>query len=1280
MADFRAFGSSALLELVGPADENSAAEMRYSGTALFADITAYTSLAEDYCLRGAEGVEQLARFIDLAFRRYIGCVHAAGGAVAGVAGDALLAFWPEQRDGRGSDLSSAMQCARTLHNASIVGLPEPAAQRTLHIGIASGELWAARVGGVDDRWHLLLAGDTVTAASQCAIDAASGKTVLSPTARRVVERLSLAEGDIVNSIETDDSASDQRADAGRPQSISSALESGLPQFRTICALFLRIDGIALAAPNSLARLQAAVSTAMSTLRPYSVSPGSLVYDDKGLVLRVALGLPQDAYVNDPVRAVSAGLAIERELERIGLSAACGVASGKGICMPPGTIDRQSYVAVGRFMHIAARLMQQAGEGLLCTDEIADRIRGDFTLSPEGRIRLKGIRRSIQAFRALAKHRAPVKPDRLFGREFERRQLDAQLNALSQGKGRVLSIVGQAGIGKTALVRDFVSKARERGYECLVGGATSVDTAVPYLAWRPIISRILDSDTENPDSIKTLLLEKLKHPKLAPLVNLVVPGFFEDSYHARDLSGDARADAIVRLLSEVITLLSPKPMILVLEDCHWMDSASWRLLQRVAVDNPAALILLTSRPQIQRQELDGLKSLRNYLELPLSPLRREAVAQLVTHLLDEDTPSPDLVNDIVERSACNPLFIHEFTLLLDSSRRNRPSHTSASFRELHWKRMETLPETVEGLIASRLDALTPEENLVLKSASVLGDQFPTELLARMHDEHSTGTDLGTILTNLVEHEVLVEVGALGRLLEFRHSLIRQGAYEQLTVTQRRKLHRSAAEAIESCYPDDLDAFVASLAHHWFVADVPERAIEYGDRAANHALGAGAYLEADRLLQACLELDRRLDRKLVSHETTIRWFRQCADARRGTGQLESRAAAAREALARANCHRFNNRLALSAQASLSALMLTKSRLMPRRKPRPVSSLTLEIAQAYRHSAEVCYFDNDMIGMICDSISSVQRAEAAPPSTVLASASTELGGVLAIAGFTRIGEAILRHAIDVAARAGDQGALAYAHLVSSLYSVGTGDWTNADRSARFCQQLCDPMDDAVNWTNAEAIRFWIAHYQGQLETAEQSAQRLQDRARQTGNRQHQAWSLRYLAQCALRRNDPETATRLLTSALDYLGETAALNERIPAIALLALSMLKSGSTWGARAKAGDGIRLISQIKRPIGHGALEGYSALADVVFDAWQNEPAASNWKQDARICLRVLRKYRAAFPIGAARFHFWKGRYLELCGRRIGARTHFHRGCRSAAEFDMVWDESRCREAIGGSAA
>ena len=335
------------------------------------------------------GVERLARYLDQAFRRYVDCIHGTGGEVACFAGDALLAYWP---DTDGSSLHSAEECARLLHNASTVDMAERPNARTLHIGIGAGGLCASRLGGINGRWHLLLTGAAVRDAAAAAARAAPGETHISSAAGRAPEDAAhVPERDKPRGVGRE--RTQFMVDDFVPRVVKDWMAGGLsewlPQLRSVCAVFIRIDGLDCDTPAALDAQQRAIAAALTAIQPYTGSSGVLLLDDKGLVLKLCLGLPHDSHVDDALRAVSAGLAVGRALERLGLRYAAGVAAGRGVCMPVGGAARQHYVAVGRFMHVAARLMQHAGEGVLCTSEIGDRVRGDFTLSPEGRIEAEG---------------------------------------------------------------------------------------------------------------------------------------------------------------------------------------------------------------------------------------------------------------------------------------------------------------------------------------------------------------------------------------------------------------------------------------------------------------------------------------------------------------------------------------------------------------------------------------------------------------------------------------------------------------------------------------------------------------------------------------------------------------------------------------------------------------------------------------------------------------------------------------------------------------------------
>ena len=1276
------FVAGALLHRVRKGDRGgAAASASFRGAVLFVDISDYTGLAERLCSQGSDGVDQLGETLNLAFRRSLHSVYDTAGEIACFAGDAFLAYWPADDGNVSRVLRRAQRCARLLHAALPSAMPtSPTSTPTLHIGLSAGDLWAAHLGS-DERSHLLLAGNPVREACAAAVDAAAGDTIVAPAAGALISGFQDEADDALDtgaeSIASPPSAADRLALVPKrvQEYIGEGFGAWLPQRRSVCALFIRIDGLDDAAPDALMRHQAVVTSLHASLLPYTGSTGTLLLDDKGLVFTLCLGMPHDAHADDALRAVRAGLAVRTELERLGLNCGIGVATGPAVCMPLGAPPRQHYWAVGRPMHVAARLMQAANDGLLCTEEIADQVRWSVSLSPERPLVLRGLRWPLRPFRVREALVIDEPAGPLFGREDEQAALDRCADAFEAGRGTVLWITGEAGLGKTALAHDLRQRASLRQITCLSGGAGSVEIAVAYAAWRPVFAAFLEDPPSSAISSQAERLARLgaiRHPELASLVNAVVPGFLEETPIVRSLSGQARADATARVLSEIIASRAGSRFILVLEDCHWMDSASWRLLLRVAQDYPQALIVLTSRPLTESQELIALKRLEQFVEMKLPPLRSGAIESIVESVLGERPATEEVIKEITRRSVGNPLFAREYALLLT---------TPAAPRSVGLRPVVSppppdsrqVPVTVQGLIASRLDALPPSEDLALKAASVIGDRFDMEVMAGVYPGVARGSALETILANLAEKQLVVRTQVVGGSFAFQHTIIREVAYDQLTREQRRDLHRRMAETLERVHHTDLRPHFATLAHHWSRAEVPASTLKYSDQASSQALAAGAFEEADRLLVRCIELAANMG-EAVSTAERIRWYRQLADARHGMGHLESRTAAAHQALRLAGHPRPHTRLALLVQAAARLCGVATRRVVPVTRSDEDSSRLLDIARAYQHSAEVCYFNNDLVGIICDSVNAVACASQLKPSAVLAVAATELGGILSIAGLRRIGEPILRRATAVAEAADDQAAQAHAYLVNCLYFVGRGDWPSAEASARRCQELYEPMDDRVNWTNAQAVRFWMSYHRGHDSAAVDAAHRLRDRASETGNRQHRAWALRCLALCALRREEPAEAAAHLEAALESLGETAALNERIPTLGILALAQLRSGQVWAARATARDAVAQVRRVARPIGHGILEGYSSLITVALHAWREE-RSPQWRRAVQECLGVLARYRRSFVIGEPRYQLHRGDFHRLSGSIGRAGRCYRRGEAAALRLGMPGDLTRCREAL-----
>jgi class 3 adenylate cyclase/tetratricopeptide (TPR) repeat protein/energy-coupling factor transporter ATP-binding protein EcfA2 len=1296
LKSLHSFVPTKLLARMAGQERGGPTDVRFVGVVLFADISGYTPLAEQLCEQGTEGAESLSTILDQAFSHYVGCIHRLGGEVACFAGDALLAYWPVPGDDGTAALRHATECAAALHGPLLAGSSALPQKLELHVGLAVGPLWAARLGGVDGRWQILLAGPAVRNAGRAAAAAGRGATLLSPTTQIMVDvgqrRSDPIDSRAVVSAWSVADHGDSRPDDAIASLVPRVIQEWghedrwhwLPQFRNICALFVRIEGLDDDAPDALDRHQAAVIALQTAVSASSGSSGTLMMGDKGLVFQLCLGFPHDSHADDTSRAIRAGLAIEHGLKHLGLDCAAGLATGRGLCTALGGPERKHYVAVGRFMHLAARLMEHAGRGLLCTEEAVALVRGNVDWIAEHPLKLKGIAEDLRAVRVRALGQ-PANPEQtLFGRTAERRLLARHIAALERGEGAVVWITGDAGIGKSTLVDHITRLARSKGITYLVGDSTSTDNAISFLAWRRVFLELLRVDwpaatTPPCPTFAHEILADLQEKELAPLINSVLPALLEETDLVRGLSGKTRAEATLNVLSDVIRRTAGDRFLLVLEDCHWMDSASWRLVERVARDVPRALLVLTSRPHLRGGELDALRRLERFTELALGPLDDDAIEGIAGNILAGVNAQAEVIHQIVARSSGNPFFAREYSLLLRSN--GQLSHSKEGVGRpgppVPNDEPPPAPLTVQGLVASRLDALELNESVVVKAASVLGNQFDLPVFAGVVANKLHGVDLAAVLARLDRHHILSAIGEDSRY-RFHHDIIRRVAYDQLTSSQKKDLHREAACVIESVYGGKLAPYFAILAQHWSAAGVPAATVKYSDLAAAQALASGAFVEAERLLQTCLQVTERSRLVPADTETLVRWHRELADVHQGLGQIEMRGIEARRALALAGRARPPALAGLVRQGvgrTARFCLRRASKAQVAAGGNPEETLILELARTYRHSAAVSWFANDSIGMTCDILGAVECAEAAPASGVLASAYAELGGILSVVGLRRVGARMLRRALAIAEISGDLCELAHVHLLTSLHAVGVGDWSTAARSSGLCQALCERVGDQVNWSNAQAIRFWLNYYQGRMEPALALANQLQDRAAQTRNRQHQAWALRFLAVCDLRQGRPAEAAWRLDQALQRLGETAALNERIPIIGSLALAHHRLGEETTADETAREGLALVRSVVRPAGHATLEGYSALTEVVLDSWRAAPRSTEWQRETAVCMRALQRYRATFPIGEPCYWVWLGRYRHIAGRNWLARASFRRAASAARRLSMPWDEARSLEAL-----
>ncbi|MGI9510944.1 MAG: AAA family ATPase, partial [Geminicoccaceae bacterium] len=538
-----AFAPKALVDALGGRREGSAT---FPGAALFVDMSNYTSLAEALCREGSDGREQLSQILNQIFARHVDHIYRAGGEIASFMGDGVLAFWPAGESTIDAALAQAEHCASELHQAQHELAIDSARSARLHVGVAAGELWAARLGGVDRIWHRILGGQAAREAFRAGNEALPGETIVAryePGVGSGDEELPGLE-DAIAPFKHDEpgqqqpSRDDSEADLV-PRMMrdwwSDEKKRWLPQLRMISALFVKIDELPAERDDALPAFQRAVTALQRAIRPYSASSGTLIVDDKGLVFKLYFGMPYNSHRDDGVQALQSALAVESALGAIGLATSIGIADGEGVCMPIGGHERLEYTAIGRFAHLAARLMDLPGGAIRCTSDVAAKAGTHVQLRECPPIALKGISEPLASFSAHPRQLAPTARSPLIGREQEIALIDDHLDRLRSGQGGILYIAGDAGIGKTALVDYLVDITASFQLTTLVGRSAMSEVVLPFQSWRSVFSHLLDvpihaesSAARAKDARNKLRGLPKDDQRLLPLINAVLPDLIDET--------------------------------------------------------------------------------------------------------------------------------------------------------------------------------------------------------------------------------------------------------------------------------------------------------------------------------------------------------------------------------------------------------------------------------------------------------------------------------------------------------------------------------------------------------------------------------------------------------------------------------------------------------------------------------------------------------------------------------------------------------------------------------
>ncbi|HSK15628.1 MAG TPA: ABC transporter substrate-binding protein [Gaiellaceae bacterium] len=599
------------------------------------------------------------------------------------------------------------------------------------------------------------------------------------------------------------------------------------------------------------------------VRRYDGTVAQLVGDE----LLAVFGVPV-AHEDDAERALRAALAIQRAIGQyaqevkaaygVELAVRIGVNTGPVVVAPErdGDDGYDRWNALGDTVNVASRFQEIAGRGGVVTGPTTKRqVETCFELEEMGSQDLKGVSAPLDTFRVTRVLESEPSPPTLplVGRDFELTVLERTMDALVEGRGAIVSIVGEPGIGKTRLVWEARNRYRE-DVRFIEARGVSYAQSFPYWPIRDLLREWLGVGATTPEArVRLELKAELAHlfgqeeadesyPFFASLVGLTLEP--EAAQSIRELNRESIQSRTFEVFHDLVCELAEElPLCLAFEDLHWADEATLELLESLlaVTEESAVALFFLYRPEREHGSWRLGERARQhyphrYREIELRPLPPDSSRVLVGNAADGEIPE-SVVELLAERSGGNPFFLEEaFRDLVERGvlqRQNGGWKLAVSEDEL------SIPAVVQGTLQARLDRLDPETREALSLAAVIGRTFGLPLLERLVPRDR----LLRALTELQRLDLIVEKRRRPNPeYRFRHGLVQEVAYASLVDSKRRKLHKQVGEALEEIYRESPEEAYGLLARHFTEADEPEKAVEYLLKAGDAARAVYADKEA------------------------------------------------------------------------------------------------------------------------------------------------------------------------------------------------------------------------------------------------------------------------------------------------------------------------------------------------------------------------------------------------------------------------------------------------------
>ncbi|MCX6046842.1 MAG: tetratricopeptide repeat protein [Chloroflexi bacterium] len=849
---------------------------RTHGAALFADISGFTQLTEALVreLGPQRGAEELTRYLNLVYDAVIDKLHSYGGSVIAFAGDAITCWLDGDNGLRATACALAMQTAME----SFAAISTPAGSTVtlaMKAAVAVGPARRFLVGDPALRVIDALAGATLARLAHAEHQAKRGEVVLAldahwwepaseknmtPPLYVLDDMVEISElrhdqetGQTVGVVQglrqpiadrpwpdlALDALSDEQVRVWLLLPVYERLRRGLGDFlaelRPTVALFVRFGGIDYDNDEEAgAKLDAYMRWVQDIVTRYEGTLIDLNIGDKGSYLYINFGAPL-AHEDNADRAAAAALALRTlpaSLAYIG-QVQIGISQGRMRAGAYGGANHRTYGVLGDEVNMAARLMMAAKPGQILVSLAAQRsISQGFIFEELPSIRVKGKSEPAIIF-ALSDtrqpggfhHATPAYTLPMVGRQTELALITQKMAQAAHGRGQIIGITGEAGLGKSRLVTEMLRLAGEQQFSVYGGESESYGINSAYLAWQPVWRSLFGLDATWPvrrqmralqnklEEIDPTLVARL--PLLGAVLNIELP----DTTLTQSFDAKLRKTSLEALLVDCLRAAARKsPLLIVLEDCQWLDALSHDLVEAMgnAIADLPVLLVLAYRPLEQaRLRTTRISQLPYYTEIQLAPLGFEEATQFVgvklAQMLGADLPaSPTLIKRITTEAQGNPFYIEELI--------NYVHYRGVNFADSAALEQIELPDSLQRLVLSLVDQLSESQKITVKVASVIGRVFRAAWLQGAYPELGDLSRVSADLQILQQQDLMLLEPAEPELMYLFRQVITQGVtYESLPFSMKSVLHEQIGQFIEQAYPDLLNQYLDLLAYHYDRSD-------------------------------------------------------------------------------------------------------------------------------------------------------------------------------------------------------------------------------------------------------------------------------------------------------------------------------------------------------------------------------------------------------------------------------------------------------------------------------